>query len=94
MHIIHSKDPGPWLSWMKRPENKDLPINEARIKFKHQQILFNEQQNSYIASQVFQQQQQALLEQAGQLASAPLADPTKNPDAMEQAQQFLQPPEQ
>ena len=60
MHIIHSKDPGPWLSWMKRPENKDLPINEARIKFKKEQILFNEQQNSYIASQIFQQQQQAL----------------------------------
>ena len=46
------------------------------------------------AQQIQQQQQQALLEQAGQLASAPLADPTKNPDAMEQAQQFLQPPEQ
>ena len=46
------------------------------------------------AQQLQQQQQQALLEQAGQLASAPLADPTKNPDAMEQAQEFLQPPEQ
>ena len=46
------------------------------------------------AQQLQQQQQQALLEQAGQLASAPLADPTKNPEAMEQAQQFIQPPEQ
>tara|TARA_Y100001963_G_scaffold88361_1_gene122076 strand:+ start:551 stop:2170 length:1620 start_codon:yes stop_codon:yes gene_type:complete len=32
-----------------------------------------------------QQTQQALVEQAGQLASSPLMDPTKNPDAMEQA---------
>ena len=31
------------------------------------------------------QSQQALVEQAGQLASAPMADPSKNPDAMEQA---------
>ena len=34
------------------------------------------------------QQQQALVEQAGQLASSPLADPTKNPDAMEQVQRL------
>ena len=60
MHIIHSKDPGPWLSWRKQPENKNLNINEARVKYKKEQILFNEQQNSYIASQIFQQQQQAL----------------------------------
>jgi len=60
MHIINSQDPGPWLSWMKRPENKNLNINEARVKYKKEQILFNEQQNSYIASQVFQQQQAAL----------------------------------
>ena len=42
-----------------------------------------------------QQQQQAaqqsLVEQAGQLASAPMMDPSKNPEAMEQLQQ---PPEE
>ena len=31
------------------------------------------------------QAQRSLVEQAGQLASAPMADPSKNPDAMEQA---------
>ena len=60
-HVIISKDPGPWLSWMKRPENKGLHINEARVKFKKEQTLFNEQQNSYIASQQFQAQQAALM---------------------------------
>ena len=55
---------------------------------KTQQQLQQEQQE-----QQTQVQQQALLQQAGQLASAPLADPTKNPDAMEQAEQFLQPPQ-
>ena len=34
------------------------------------------------------QANQQLLAQAGQLASSPLADPTKNPDAMEMAEQF------
>ena len=48
-----------------------------------------------------QQQQQmgiqkSLIDQAGQMASAPLMDPTKNPQAQELAQQFSQqqPPEQ
>ena len=40
------------------------------------------QQETQQAQQM--QQQQALLQQAGQLASSPLADPSKNPDAMEQ----------
>ena len=35
-----------------------------------------------------QAQQQALMDQAGQLASAPIMDPSKNPDAMEQIQNF------
>ena len=58
--IIKSPDPGPWLNWMKRPENKNLPINEARIKYNREQVLFNEQQNAYIATQIFQNQQAAL----------------------------------
>ena len=31
-----------------------------------------------------------LLEQAGQMANAPLADPTKNPEAKEDVRNFLQ----
>ena len=41
-----------------------------------------------------QQQQQALLQQAGQLAGAPMMDPTKNPQAMELASNVLTPPQQ
>ena len=35
-------------------------------------------------------QQQMLMKQAGQLASAPMADPTKNPDAQEQANRIAE----
>ena len=49
-----------------------------------------------------EQQQQAaqmeLLKQSGQFASSPAADPTKNPDAIEQignaVEQYTQPPEE
>jgi len=58
-----------------------------------------------LQQQQMQQAQQSLTDQAGQLASTPLMDPAKNPDAMEQAQnmtgaiasqvnQNIQPPEQ
>lgn len=60
MHIITSPDPGPWLNWMKRPENARLNLSEARSKYNKEQMLFNEQQNAYIATQVFAQQQAAL----------------------------------
>lgn len=36
--------------------------------------------------------QKSLVDQAGQMASAPLMDPTKNPDAADLAQQFTQQP--
>jgi hypothetical protein len=71
--IIRSEDPGPWLNWMKRPENKSLNINEARIKYNREQMLFNEQQNAYIATQIFQNQQAAL-----QADMSPNAGFTKN----------------
>jgi len=71
--IIRSEDPGPWLNWMKRPENKSLNVNEARIKYNKEQMLFNEQQNAYIATQIFQNQQAAL-----QADMSPNAGFTKN----------------
>ena len=47
--------------------------------------------------QMQQQQAQSLTDQAGQLASAPLMDPSKNPEALEAlneaAAQAQQPPE-
>ena len=47
-----------------------------------------QQMQQEMAQQQNQQANQQLLAQAGQLSSSPLADPTKNPDAMEMAQQF------
>ena len=58
---------------------------------KTEQQLAEEQQQAQQA-----QQQQAMLEQAGQLAGAPLLDPSKNPEALESMQaaaEQLQPPE-
>ena len=46
------------------------------------------QQEMQLAQQ--QQQQQALLEQAGQLAGTPMMDPSKNPDAKEQANRIAE----
>ena len=53
-----------------------------------------EQLQQEMAQQQQQAQQQALLQQAGQLASAPMMDPSKNPDAMETAAQVLNPQQQ
>ena len=47
-----------------------------------------EQLQQEMSQQQNMQANQQLLGQAGQLASSPLADPTKNPDAMEMAGQF------
>ena len=54
-------------------------------------LVKTEQQLQQEQQQAQQQQQQAmLLEQAGQMANAPLADPTKNPEAKEDVRNFLQ----
>ena len=46
-----------------------------------------EQQQEDLQKRQQQHQQQSLVEQAGQLASAPMMDPTKNPNLQNQAQQ-------
>jgi len=54
-------------------------------------LVKSEQQLQQELQQAQQQQQQAmLLQQAGQMANSPLADPTKNPEAKEDVQNFLQ----
>ena len=47
-----------------------------------------EQIQQEMSQQQNMQANQELLSQAGQFASSPLVDPTKNPDAMEMAEQF------
>ena len=57
-------------------------------------------QQEMAQAQQAHQQQAAMMQQAGQFANSPLADPTKNPEAKEDVQNFLQtgqdqqPPEQ
>ena len=60
-------------------------LNLVKTKEQQQQDLQQRQQ---------QAQQQSLVDQAGQLAGAPMMDPQKNPDAMDMAGQFLSPQQQ
>ena len=55
-------------------------------------LVKSEQQLQEEMAQAQQQQaQQALLQQAGSLASSPMMDPSKNPDAQQMAQQVMNP---
>ena len=49
-----------------------------------------EQMQQAMQQQQAMASQQSLVNQAGQMMSAPLMDPSKNPDAAEMAQQFTQ----
>ncbi len=40
---------GDWQTWIKKPENKDLPILEAKQKFVKEQLLFEQQYANYMA---------------------------------------------
>lgn len=42
------EDPGHWLNWLKRPENANLPIVEAKQKYLKEQLLFEQQYNSFV----------------------------------------------
>ena len=59
-------------------------------------IKTQEQLQQEMAQQQQQMQQQAMLEQAGQMAQAPMADPTKNPQLAAQLEsgQEPQPPQE
>ena len=43
------KDPGLWSAWLRKPENKKLPIMEAKKKYLKEQLDYQNQQNFFIA---------------------------------------------
>ena len=54
----------------------------------------NEQLQQAMEQQQQQATQQSLVNQAGQLAKAPMMDPSKNPEGMEQMQEQMQTPQE
>lgn len=42
------EDPGHWLNWLKKPENANLNIVEAKQKYLKEQLLFEQQFNSFV----------------------------------------------
>ena len=49
--IYTQQDPGPWFSWSKRPENKKLPVLEAKRKYLKEQLLYEQQFADFVAQQ-------------------------------------------
>jgi hypothetical protein len=39
--------PGPWHVWIKKQENKNIPIAEAKRRYLEEQLMFTEQYNSF-----------------------------------------------
>jgi hypothetical protein len=60
MGIIYTTpDPGNWSQWKQKPENKSLPLNEAKQKYLKEQLLFEDQYTNFVATQQAIQQQKA-----------------------------------
>ncbi len=51
MSVYTQDSPGPWNVWIKRKENKNLPILEAKRKFLKEQLLFEQQFANFVAQQ-------------------------------------------
>jgi len=51
MSVYTQDSPGPWNVWIKRKENKILPILEAKRKFLKEQLLFEQQFANFVAQQ-------------------------------------------
>ena len=57
--IYTAEDPGNWSQWKQKPENKSLPLNEAKQKYLKEQLLFEDQYTNFVATQQAIQQQKA-----------------------------------
>lgn len=52
-------DPGPWQSFIHREDNKNLTINELKVKFMQEQLLY-ENYISFLMQENYTQQQQLM----------------------------------
>tara|TARA_B100000767_G_scaffold93512_1_gene89936 strand:- start:1086 stop:2000 length:915 start_codon:yes stop_codon:yes gene_type:complete len=57
--IYTAENPGNWSQWKQKPENKNLPLTEAKQKFLKEQLLFEDQYTNFVATQQAIQQQKA-----------------------------------
>jgi hypothetical protein len=51
MFVFTVQDPGPWQSFVLRPDNIGLPIQVMTNKYLTEQLMFAEQYNTFIAYQ-------------------------------------------
>jgi hypothetical protein len=67
--------PGPWQSYLNRPDNKELSLMEVRDKYMQEQLLFE----NYMS---FQHQQQMMMANASAGGGPlPTPEPTPNPSS-------------
>ena len=59
MNIYTQDSPGDWQDWVKLPRNKNIPILEAKQKFLNEQLLHENQYQSFVQQQVAIQTQNA-----------------------------------
>ena len=57
--IYTAENPGNWALWKQKPENKDLPLSEAKQKYTKEQLLFENQYTNFALTQQYIQQQKA-----------------------------------
>lgn len=49
--MYKQENPGHWLNWLKKPENSKLPVLEAKQKYLKEQLLYEQQYNSFVEAQ-------------------------------------------
>jgi len=59
MFVFTIQDPGPWQSFMMRPDNIGLPVQIVTDKYLTEQLMFMDQYNNFIAYQNWLQVQGA-----------------------------------
>jgi len=59
MNVYTQDSPGDWQDWVKMPRNKNMPILEAKQKFLNEQLLHENQYQSFVQQQVAIQTQKA-----------------------------------
>ncbi len=49
--MYKQENPGHWLNWLKKPENSKLPVLEAKQKYLREQLMYEQQYNSFVEAQ-------------------------------------------
>ena len=49
--MYKQENPGHWLNWLKKPENSRLSVLEAKQKYLKEQLIYEQQYNSFVEAQ-------------------------------------------